>query len=51
MSRTYNGAPANGQSTAADVSGDGSVVVFQSPASNLAPGDTNAKSDVFVRVF
>lgn len=48
VSRTYNGDPANGQSTAPDVSGDGSVVVFQSPASNLVPGDTNAKSDVFV---
>ena len=48
ISRTYNGQPATGQSTSPDVSGDGSVVVFQSPATNLVPGDTNATTDVFV---
>ena len=31
------------------ISGDGRFVVFDSSASNLVPGDTNAQSDVFVR--
>ena len=31
-----------------DISGDGRYVVFQSEASNLVPGDTNDRSDVFV---
>jgi Tol biopolymer transport system component len=40
---------ANGASTAPAVSGDGAKVAFQSVATNLAAGDTNAVSDVFVR--
>ncbi|MCU1452908.1 MAG: hypothetical protein JWN46_1054 [Acidimicrobiales bacterium] len=31
------------------ISGDGNWVVFMSQATNLVPGDTNAKFDVFVR--
>ncbi|MVO89459.1 hypothetical protein GPA10_33085 [Streptomyces sp. p1417] len=31
------------------VSGDGGTVVFDSPASNLVPGDTNGVPDVFAR--
>lgn len=51
VSRTFDGAAADGQSTGADLSDDGSVVVFYSPATNLVPGDTNGFTDVFVRVF
>ena len=38
----------NGLSLASLVSGDGSVVVFSSEASNLVPGDRNGALDVFV---
>ncbi|MEG4920756.1 calcium-binding protein, partial [Microcoleus sp. F10-D1] len=31
------------------ISSDGRFVAFESPASNLVPGDTNASGDVFVR--
>jgi len=30
------------------ISGDGTVVTFSSPATNLVPGDTNRSSDIFV---
>jgi Tol biopolymer transport system component len=36
-------------SFASMVSSDGRYVIFQSQATNLVPGDTNAASDVFVR--
>ena len=42
------GVQANQASMRAMVSGDGSVVVFESVASNLVPGDTNGATDVFV---
>ncbi len=38
----------NGASSAPQVSSDGSVIVFQSTASNLVANDTNARVDVFV---
>jgi TolB protein len=38
---------ADGDSGGAKISGDGSVVVFHSDATNLVPGDTNGMSDVF----
>ena len=38
-----------GSSGTASLSSDGSYVAFQSSASNLVPGDTNAQPDVFVR--
>jgi hypothetical protein len=43
------GLQANGDSTAAAISGDGRYVAFQSAASNLVPGDGNFASDIFVR--
>ncbi len=43
------GGDPDGESLFAKVSADGRYVVFQSTASNLVPGDTNAHRDVFVR--
>jgi len=44
------GAEGNGISTGlASISSDGRLVVFQSRASNLVPGDTNAAFDIFLR--
>ncbi len=40
---------ANAGSSDASISADGRIVVFTSNASNLVVGDTNGKSDVFVR--
>lgn len=40
-----SGSPGNGY----DMSSDGRFVVFESEASNLVPGDTNGRSDVFIR--
>jgi len=40
---------ANGSSVASELSGDGSVAVFRSAASNLVSGDVNAATDIFVR--
>jgi hypothetical protein len=42
------GAQADGASTRAAVSGDGSRVAFQSDATNLVRGDTNGLTDVFL---
>ena len=39
----------NGNSLAGQVSANGRYAVFQSDASDLLPGDTNAVSDIFVR--
>lgn len=39
---------ADGASTAAAVSGDGRFIAFESTATNLAPGDSNSVSDIFV---
>ena len=38
----------NGFSGSPSISADGRFVTFESEASNLVPGDTNAKSDIFV---
>jgi Tol biopolymer transport system component len=35
-------------STAPSISGDGRFVTFSSEASNLVPGDTNSRSDIFI---
>jgi len=43
------GAAANGDSGDASVSADGRFVVFDSTATNLVAGDTNAHRDVFLR--
>jgi len=40
---------ANGPSKAPAISADGRYVAFESDASNLVPGDTNAVTDIFVR--
>ena len=46
------GRPANGESTSFPaLSADGRTVAFGSRASNLAPGDTNGRDDIFVRQF
>ncbi|MCA9905708.1 MAG: PD40 domain-containing protein, partial [Anaerolineae bacterium] len=47
VSRGYDGSPANGRSYHPTISSDGLYVVFASDASNLLPGDTNGRSDVF----
>jgi Tol biopolymer transport system component len=43
------GAEGNGSSFPFSLSGDGRIVVFNSFASNLVPGDSNLKKDVFIR--
>jgi Tol biopolymer transport system component len=43
------GQQGNGESWAAGISSDGRYVAFTSRADNLAPGDTNGKTDAFVR--
>ncbi len=42
------GGEANGHSLQADISVDGRFVAFSSTASNLTPGDSNGRSDIFV---
>jgi Tol biopolymer transport system component len=44
-----DGRPANQTSHSASISGDGRLVAFASMASNLAPGDDNHLSDIYVR--
>ena len=41
--------PGNGDSSNPSISADGRFVTFSSKASNLVPGDTNNKEDIFVR--
>ena len=43
------GTQANGGSSNASISGDGTCLAFLSDATNLVPGDTNLSVDVFVR--
>lgn len=42
------GEEGNGDSSQPAISGDGRYVVFVSKASNLVPGDTNGKADIFL---
>jgi Tol biopolymer transport system component len=51
ISVSSGGAPAlaNGNCRFPSISGDGRYVVYESPASNLVAGDTNAASDIFLR--
>jgi hypothetical protein len=49
VSVATSGAQGNGVSSAPAISGDGRYVVFESVATTLVVGDTNLKSDVFVR--
>lgn len=48
VSVASDGMQANGGSYYADISANGQFVVFQSDASNLVAGDTNALADIFV---
>ena len=49
VSVATNGGPANGRSSDAVMTPDGRYVAFVSAASNLAPGDTNGLSELYVR--
>ena len=49
VSVASDGTQANGQSDQPSISANGRFVAFRSEATNLVPGDTNAKADVFVR--
>ncbi len=49
MSVNSSGGQANAASYSPAISGDGTYVAFESPATNLVPGDTNGVADVFVR--
>lgn len=49
VSVASDGARANGPSSSPSTSADGRYVAFQSEAANLVAGDTNGKSDIFVR--
>jgi Tol biopolymer transport system component len=49
VSSDANGVPGNSTSQQAAVSGDGRYVAFSSFASNLVPGDTNQRPDVFLK--
>src|SRR5262249_39513306 len=48
VSLSSTGAQANDQSWTAALSASGRYVAFASDASNLVPGDTNGRADVFV---
>jgi Tol biopolymer transport system component len=49
VSVSTSGAQGNGVSLSPAISAGGHIVVFDSDASNLVPGDTNGARDVFVR--
>lgn len=49
VSLTNGGAQANGDAGTGVLSADGRYVAFDSQATNLVPGDTNGRFDVFVR--
>jgi Tol biopolymer transport system component len=49
LSVSTDGTPANGRSYAPAISADGSLVVFESIASNLVAGDNNNASDIYLR--
>lgn len=48
VSIATSGEEGNGESSAPGISGDGRLVVFQSSAANLVPGDLNGADDVFL---
>jgi Tol biopolymer transport system component len=49
MSLSTGGAQGDKGSQIPAISGDGKLVAFESPAANLVPGDTNNRSDIFLR--
>lgn len=48
VSLTVSGGQSNGNSGDASINADGRFVAFESYATNLLPGDTNGKNDIFV---
>jgi len=48
VSISTSGAQANQSSNTPDISGDGSLIVFSSQATNLVSNDTNLKKDIFL---
>jgi len=48
VSSGSNGLPADKDSQLPSISGDGQLVAYQSDATNLVPGDSNGKRDVFL---
>src|SRR5437773_554564 len=46
-----DGSQADGDSRSPSIDDTGTVVAFTSSATNLVPGDTNGKTDVFVRTL
>jgi RHS repeat-associated protein len=51
ISTTAGGAQGNGVSQQSAISADGTKVAFESLATNLVSGDTNAKQDIFVKTL
>ncbi len=49
MSVNSSAAEGNAGSHSASISADGRYVAFESTATNLVPGDTNGRQDIFVR--
>jgi Tol biopolymer transport system component len=49
LSVTNAGQEADGESTKPSMSADGTLVAYQSAATNLVSGDSNHKTDIFVR--
>jgi Tol biopolymer transport system component len=49
VSVSSSGAEGNGNSVVPSLSGDGRLVAFDSDATNMVAGDTNAATDVFLR--
>jgi len=48
ISRSMTGTTGDGSSTFPDISADGRYVTFASDSSDLVPGDTNGRGDIFV---
>ena len=51
VSTASDGTQADGASDYPSISGDGRSVAFQSSATNLVPGDTNGKQDIFLTIL
>jgi Tol biopolymer transport system component len=49
VSQNSNGAQGNNDSFLPSISANGRSIAFESTATNLAPGDTNATDDIFIR--
>ncbi|HTF88751.1 MAG TPA: hypothetical protein VK843_10110, partial [Planctomycetota bacterium] len=51
ISKSHTGGQVDAECRFPDLSGDGSVCVFESPATNLVAADTNSSSDIFLIDF